>query len=90
MSLTSKVICNICKLFLENPIALPCGCLICSEHVLTNHNKIIGQMIPERWEETGEWKKIENPNMFYFYFTTEDLKLCLIKKGTKVCMSSNS
>ena len=35
-------------------------------------------MIPERWEETGEWKKIENPNMFYFYFTDEDLKLCLI------------
>ena len=38
MSLTSKVICNICKLFLENPVALPCGCLICNEHVLTNLN----------------------------------------------------
>lgn len=47
-------------------------------------------MIPERWEETGEWKKIENENMFYFYFDLEDFKHCLIKKGTKVCMSSNS
>ena len=32
MSLKSDMICNICKLFLKNPITLPCFCVVCNEH----------------------------------------------------------
>ena len=33
MSLKTEMICHVCKLYLKNPISLPCGCFVCGEHM---------------------------------------------------------
>ena len=33
MSVRSELICNICRLFLHDPVSLPCFCIVCNEHL---------------------------------------------------------
>ena len=39
MSLRSEVICNICTLFLNNPVSLPCHCVVCKHHLSESRAK---------------------------------------------------
>ena len=33
MSIKEELICNRCKIILEEPVSLPCGCFICNDHI---------------------------------------------------------
>ena len=33
MSMKTEIICNICKMILNNPIYLPCHCVVCDIHL---------------------------------------------------------
>jgi hypothetical protein len=39
MSLKTEIICNICKMILNNPISLPCYCVVCDIHLKDNSVK---------------------------------------------------
>ena len=55
----SEMICNICKMFLHDPIFLPCHHLVCEEHVSGNDNTIKCLTCNEAFPKSKRFKSNE-------------------------------